>query len=99
MAAELIVTPEAKQDIDEVYDWYERRRVGLGEDFLGRVDACIEAICRTPEMVAKVFGDYRRGVVRRFPYAVFYEYDAGDRYVYCIFHTARDPKKWQARLS
>jgi hypothetical protein len=32
MAAELIIAPEAEQDIAEAYDWYESRRVGLGED-------------------------------------------------------------------
>jgi plasmid stabilization system protein ParE len=52
-----------------------------------------------PEMHPKVHEDYRRGLVRRFPYAIFYEY-AGDAVtVYCIFHTARDPEKWRQRLA
>jgi hypothetical protein len=33
MAADLIFAPEASQDIDAAYDWYERQRVGLGEEF------------------------------------------------------------------
>ena len=49
MAAELIIAPEAQQDVDEAYCWYEDRRPGLGEEFLGCVDACIQAICRMPE--------------------------------------------------
>ena len=48
MAAELIIAPEAQQDVDEAYCWYEDRRPGLGEEFLGCVDACIQAICRMP---------------------------------------------------
>lgn len=44
MAAELILAPEAEQDIAEAYGWYEGRRLGLGEDFLSCVDACIEGI-------------------------------------------------------
>jgi hypothetical protein len=54
MAAELIVVPEAVHDIAEAYGWYEGRRVGLGEELLSCVDACIQAICRLPEMHAKV---------------------------------------------
>ena len=54
MAAELIIAPEAQQDVDEAYRWYEDRRSGLGEEFLGCVDACIQAICRMPELHAKV---------------------------------------------
>ena len=48
MAAELIVAPEAGQDVAEAHAWYESQRTGLGEEFLNCVDACIEAICRTP---------------------------------------------------
>ena len=35
MAAELIIAPEAQQDVDESYRWYENHRPGLGEEFLG----------------------------------------------------------------
>jgi plasmid stabilization system protein ParE len=43
--------------------------------------------------------NYRRGLVRRFPYAVFYEYAEGKVIVYCVFHTSQDPEKWRRRLS
>jgi plasmid stabilization system protein ParE len=98
MAAELIVALEAEQDVAEAYAWYESRRIGLGEEFLNCVDACIEAICRTPKMYATVFENYRRGLVRRFPYAIFYEYVEDRVTVYSVFHTARDPEKWRERL-
>jgi plasmid stabilization system protein ParE len=98
MAAELIIAPEAEQDLAEAYGWYERQRVGLGEDFLSCVDACIRAICRTPEMHSAVHENYRRGLVRRFPYAVFYEYANDTVTVYCVFHTSRNPEKWRQRL-
>jgi hypothetical protein len=58
MTAELIIAPEAQQDVDEVYSWYEDRRHGLGEEFLGCVDACIQTICRMPELHAKVHEEY-----------------------------------------
>ena len=66
MAVELIIAPEAQQDLDEAYSWYEDRRPGLGEEFLGCVDACIQQIRRTPELHAKAHEDYRRALVRRF---------------------------------
>ena len=98
MAAELILAPEAEQDIAEAYGWYERRRVGLGEDFLGCVDACIQNVCRHPGLGRQVHLTYRRSLVRRFPYAIFYEYENETVTVYCVFHTARDPDKWRQRL-
>jgi hypothetical protein len=54
MAVELVIAPEAEQDIAQAYGWYEDRRPGLGEEFLSCVDACIQAICRTPEVHARV---------------------------------------------
>ena len=98
MATELVIAPQAAQDIDEAYGWYEGRRVGLGEEFLSCVDACIQAVCRLPEMHAKVHKEYRRALVRRFPYAVFYEHVAGTITIYCVFHTSRSPQKWRQRL-
>lgn len=98
MAAELILVPEAEQDLNEAYDWYEQRRAGLGEDFLSCVDACIQSICRTPALYAILFEQYRRALVRRFPYAVFYEYNENTVIVYGILHTSRDPAKWRERL-
>lgn len=99
MAAELILAPEAEQDIAEAYGWYEDQRSGLGEEFLSCVDACIEAICRTPEMYAVLHEDYRRGLVRRFPYSVFYEHGGSTVTVYAVFHASRNPNKWRQRLT
>ena len=42
MAAELVFASEAEQDITEACSWYEGRRPGLGEEFPGCVEACIE---------------------------------------------------------
>jgi len=99
MAAELILAPEAQQDVDEAYSWYEERRTGLGEEFLNCVDACLQAISRMPELYSNVYAEYRRALIRRFPYAIFYEYTAGKVIIYSIFHTSRNPNKWKNRLT
>lgn len=98
MAARLVVTPEAEKDIAAAYDWYEQCRYGLGEEYLNCVDACIERIRRSPEIHAIAYQDFRRALVRRFPFAVFYEYDGETLIVCCVFHTAQNPSKWRDRL-
>jgi len=67
MPAELVIAPEAEQDIVETYIWYEDRLTGLGEEFLRCVEACLDAMCRTPASHAVVHDHYRRGLMRRFP--------------------------------
>jgi plasmid stabilization system protein ParE len=98
MGAELVVAPEAELDIAEAYVWYEHRRTGLGEEFLTSVDACVEGIRRQPEMYPRVHENYRRSLIRRFPYAVFYEYAQSTATIYAVFHASRDPEKWRQRL-
>jgi plasmid stabilization system protein ParE len=98
MAAELVIAPEAELDITEAYVWYESRRVGLGEEFLGAVDAGVEIIRRQPEMYAPIHEGYRRCLIRRFPYAVLYECTQKRVTIYAVFHTSREPNQWHQRL-
>jgi plasmid stabilization system protein ParE len=98
VAARLVVAPEAELDIAEAYVWYEQRRIGLGEEYLSSVDACMAGIRRRPEMCRPVHEGYRRALIRRFPYAVFYEYAENIVTIYAVFHISRDPEKWRQRL-
>jgi plasmid stabilization system protein ParE len=98
MAASLVLAPEAELDIAEAYAWHESRRIGLGEEFLSSLDASFEGIRRQPEMHPLIHQNYRRCLIRRFPYAVFYEHTESAITVYSVFHTSRDPKKWRLRL-
>jgi plasmid stabilization system protein ParE len=49
-------------------------------------------------MHATIHANYRRGLVRRIPNAIFYEYAAEKVTVYGVFHTSQDPDKWRQRL-
>ena len=99
MAVDLVIAPEVEHDINEAYCWYEERRIGLGEEFLSCLEACIQVIIRSPEIYVKIHDEYRRALLRRFPYAIFYEYLDGRVIVYSVFHTAIDPQKWHSRLN
>jgi len=52
MAVKLFIAPEVEQDVAEAYAWYEKQRPGLGEEFLGCVDALVHSILRMPDMYA-----------------------------------------------
>lgn len=98
MAAELVLTPEAGADVAEGYSWYEEQRPGLGEEFLSALGACVAAFCRFPAMCPVVYASYRRALIRRFPYAVFYEHVGDLVTVHSVFQTSQDPAKWRQRL-
>jgi toxin ParE1/3/4 len=99
MAVELVIAPDAELDVAAAYVWYEGRRPGLGEEFLSSVDACLESIRRRPEMYPVVHEACHRSLIRRFPYAVFYERSETTATIFAVFHTSRDPGKWRQRIS
>jgi hypothetical protein len=98
MAVELTIAPEAELDLAEAYVWYEGRRAG-GGGVPERGRCFLESIRRLPEMYPVVHESYRRSLIRRFPYAVFYEQSEATVTIYAVFHTSRDPDKWRQRLS
>jgi len=95
---ELILTPEAFDDLRAARRWYEERRRGLGAAFELAIEAALVRIQRSPESSPEVAAPFRRAVVRRFPYDVFYEFDDRKVLVVLVFHTARDPETAIARL-
>ena len=83
----LCLTPEAGLDLDEAYSWYQAQAPGRAAGFLAAVDRCIASIRRNPEAYQLVDPTVRRALLRRFPYAVFYEVGAVEVVVYAVFHT------------
>jgi plasmid stabilization system protein ParE len=98
MIEHLLYTPEAEQDIADAYSWYEAREPGLGEEFLRCVEACVLTIQRHPYLYPLVVDEFRRALVRRFPFEIFYEPAEPSLIIYSVFHCSQDPQKWRSRL-
>jgi len=62
MAADFSLEPSAETDVAEAYAWYEKQRLGLGEEFLNCVDACIQQTVRMPKLNRCVYMEYRRAL-------------------------------------
>ncbi len=92
-----IFKPLAEIDVEEAFDWYERRRNGLGSDFLLSIEESIERCLRQPNMYPAVHRDIRRALIRRFPYGIFYIVAGEDLIVIAVLHVRRDPDQLQDR--
>ena len=93
----LRLTPEAELDLDEAHNWYQAQSPDLATDFLAAVNACITSIRRHPGAYQLIDPTMRRALLRRFPYAVFYEVGPAEIVVYGVFHCARNPRAWKRR--
>ena len=88
----VLFEPTAERELDDAIEWYQHR-AGLGDDLAAEVGRFIERIRERPEMYARVKKDYRRAMVDRFPYAIYYEFIANTVIIYSVFHCSRDPAK------
>ncbi len=92
MRHRIIVRRLAETHLAEAYVWYERQAPGLGSNFLNRFDEALERIASLPESGPTVFLDYRRILLRRFPYGVFYVIEGDLLVIAAVYHLARSPK-------
>jgi len=91
-------TLEADAELAEARQWYAHQRENLDLEFMERIDDTLSRIVRNPNLYPIVYRTLRRAVVRRFPFAVFYEVTADEIQIIAVFHSRRDPEKWQSRL-
>jgi len=89
--------PAAAAEIDAAYRWYEKKREGLGSEFLEAVDKMVNAIAENPERFPTIRKDIRRALLRRFPYSIFYRVVSGHVVVIACFHGKRNPRVWRLR--
>jgi toxin ParE1/3/4 len=91
------LTPEADLDAQSAIQWYDERDRNLGDDFLKKVNECINSLSKDPEQYPVIYQRMRRALLKRFPYEVIYEIENDEIIIYAIFHCARDPQEWQRR--
>lgn len=98
MIRKVIIRPEAKRDLREAKSWYQGISRDLRDEFVRRVDDAIALITERPFAFQTVFRTFRRVLLHRFPYALFY-YAGEDRIVVVgVLHQARDPHTIESRV-
>jgi toxin ParE1/3/4 len=94
----IVIHADAQKEIDESFAYYERKRPGLGYDFVAEVEETTQRIQRWPKLSSKFNEtDYRRCLVKRFPYLVFYRETDDDIRIIAVAHAKRKPGYWLNR--
>ncbi len=97
MIRRVIIRREAKSDLREAKAWYRNISRELSSDFVRRVDDAIALARERPLAFQLVHRTFRRILVHRFPYALFYHADETRIVVVAVLHQARDPETLQSR--
>ena len=96
MTRDVVFRPQAEDEALDVRRWYEARREGLGNKFGAEVNDMVARIAENPLAFQRVRGDTRRGVLQKFPYAIYFRETTTGIIVLAI-HGRQAPLRWQTR--
>ena len=88
---------EAEADLAEAKSWYEARDPNLGADLIDAIDAVVRRAAAMPTQFPVVHRNVRRGLCRRFPYAVYFVTTDDETLVLAVLHQAVDARRWRGR--
>lgn len=98
MSRPLRFLPEAREEYDDAVDWYAAIRTELGEDFITQVRQTLTQIAARPRMFPIIYRDARKARVKNFPYNIIFQEQTTEILIVAVYHTSRDPGRWQQRL-
>ncbi len=88
----------AENEMLEAAFYYEQQSIGLGKDFLDKIQSTIDDVAQHPLRWPKVRGDIRRRMVHRFPFAILYEDHSQEVLIVAVMHLSRHPNYWIGRI-
>jgi toxin ParE1/3/4 len=96
------VLAPALQEITDAAIWFDKRRVGLGDQFWLAVEAVLERIQSKPAEFAKsefatTDADIRFAIVHRFNYIIHFLVEHDEAQIISVAHAARRPGYWLSR--
>ena len=98
MTLRVVFRRAAKSEFENAVVWYGEQRPGLGEEFFIEIEQAVTKAAAAPQRYPVVFGDIRRTVARRFPFAVYFRVREDALIVLAVFHGRRNPTIWQRRV-
>jgi plasmid stabilization system protein ParE len=88
---------EAANDVLSARSWYEEQRVGLGNEFAMSLEHIVDLLSAHPDAFPEIASGYRRALLPRFPYALYYRVGTHFIDVIACLHTRRSPDRWRRK--
>ena len=88
----------AEQEMLDAARYYETQALGLGHDFLDKINSAIQDITEHPERWPAIRFNIQRRLIHRFPYVILYRNDSEEIIVLAVMHLHRHPNYWINRI-
>ena len=97
MKRELLVSREARDDLAEAIDDFRDISPQLVTRFGVELERVYDCVLEYPQIYPVVYKNFRRGLLRRFPYSVFYIVEESVIVIMGVVHQSRDESTWKRR--
>lgn len=97
MTHDFVISREARADIAEAIRWFREISPELSDRFRVELVKVYSAILDHPAMYSTVYRNFRRALLRRFPYAVLYAVEGQIVLIVAVVHQSRDETVWKRR--
>ncbi len=88
---------EAREDLDNAADWYDRQSPGLGLRFVEQMERLAFAVAEFPQSCPEVESGVRRALDRDFETHLYYCIESDHVRVIAVIHASREPGTWRKR--
>ena len=89
----IIIRISAERDIQEVFEYYESARAGLGDDFLNDLALTFNYLSQFPKAFKPAYKKFRIVSLSRFPYLVYFRVVRQQIIIQKIGHAHRSKRK------
>jgi plasmid stabilization system protein ParE len=100
MKYQILLTPDANNDLVNAISWYDEQKKSLSIKFYNEVALAIDLIGSHPHLFAIRKKSIRLVPVKHFPFSIYYKFEKRNKrvIVLAILHQSRNPQIWDDRI-
>lgn len=100
MSFKIVIKEDAASEIEEVYNYYEKQKTGLGQRFIVVLEFAVNALSETPHHYSFLFSStrFRSYTLDVFLYSIIYEIINEEVLIYAGYNTYKNPVILYKRL-
>ena len=101
MGCRFVISPGAANQISSAFRYYTTQSTKIGQEFLFEIEMQINRIANNPQFYRIYYKNYRRKLLDRFPYSLFYIYNKKKLLVEIsiLYHQKQNPESLEHKLN
>lgn len=88
----VVALEPVRDDVQAIYDYFDERVAGTGDEFLARYFSTTDRIASNAESFAVQFDDYRRALVPKSNIATYYFVEKNRAVIVAVIDARRNPR-------